>query len=176
MRRGCDSLLCHHFMYRVEIKPEWLEQAKMESKELGVLRNSITEGEGNLAGYLGEVILSHITEAEIQRTYQYDIVYDGWKIDVKTKRCTSVPQPEYFCSVAAYNTTQECDYYTFVRVLEGFKVAWLLGTIAKADFFKRAMFGKKGQIDPTSTLGWTFKADCYNLPIAELKPFFRKRK
>lgn len=166
----------YQFMYELTIKPEWLIQAQKEASSLGELNNSIRHGEGNVYGFLGEIILCNITAAVLDRTYDYDIIYDGKKIDVKTKCCTSTPRPEYFCSVADYNTRQQCDYYTFMRILKDFSKAWVLGTISKEDFFKQATFGKKGELDPTSNLGWRFKADCFNLPVSALKGFYRLRK
>jgi len=44
---------------------------------------------------------------------------------------------------------------------------WLLGYLPKEEYFDRAVFLKKGQTDPSN--GWTVSADCYNLPIKELK-------
>lgn len=92
-------------------------------------------------------------------------------MDIKTKSCTSEPHPDYFCSVAAYNTRQKCDTYAFVRVLDNFKRAWVLGMIGKEEFFSLSTFGKMGDLDPGSHLGWKFKADCYNLQIKNLGGF-----
>jgi hypothetical protein len=46
------------------------------------------------------------------------------------------------------------------------KEAWYLGKISKVDFYKTATFHKKGDIDPDNN--FTFKADCYNIPISKL--------
>jgi len=93
-------------------------------------------------------------------------VRDGERIDVKTKRCNTRPFPHYDCSVAAHGTNQNCDSYVFVRILTDTSRAWILGSIPKPDFYTRATKYKRGDIDPTN--GFTFKADCYNLPISEL--------
>lgn len=99
------------------------------------------------------------------QTYDYDMIIDGHKVDVKSKRTTVVPQPHYFCTVFDYNTTQQCDRYYFVRVLEDMTSAYLLGYINKSDFYDRALFYRKGQQD---TNGFRFKADCWNLEISQL--------
>ncbi len=137
---------------------------------MGRLHNSIRRGEGNAYGFLGEIVLAKAIGATIQNTFDYDLVVGKFKIDVKTKACTSEPQPDYDCSVAAFNIKQACDYYMFVRILEDFSKVWLLGKKKKEDYYKEARFCEKGEIDELSTFDWRFKADCYNLSISALEP------
>ena len=40
-------------MIEVELTPDMLSRAKKKAKEMGQLRNSITKGDGNVAGFLG---------------------------------------------------------------------------------------------------------------------------
>jgi hypothetical protein len=157
----------------LEVKQEWVKEARALAKELGVLNNSIKNGEGNIYGFLGEILICKITSAKINRTFDYDIVYNNLKIDVKTKCCTSKPLNNYYCSVAAFNVKQRCDYYTFVRILKDFSKAWILGSIKKVDFFKFASFNKRDEIDKNSSFGWKFKADCFNLEIQKLNKLYR---
>ena len=56
----------------------------------------------------------------------------------------------------------------FVRVLSDLTRAWILGSISKPDFYKKATLYRKGDID--SNNGFVFKADCYNLSIDKLSP------
>lgn len=159
-------------MFEVEITPDIIALARKKAEEMGELRNSITEGEGNLAGFIGEIICAKWLFGDIKNTYDYDIVLkDGTTYDVKTKRCTSPPKNFYECSIAAYNTKQKCDKYIFVRVLYKngkFGSAWILGEKLKHDYFSEAKFLKKGQIDPSNN--FTVKADCYNMAIKNLNP------
>lgn len=150
----------------VPIDKDMIDKAKYMAEDLPSLRNSIERGGGNVAGLIGEVVAAAVLGATICNTYDYDIVAAGAKIDVKTKRCTSKPRPDYDCSVAAYNTKQRCDYYAFVRVLNDYTKAWYLGSIPKVEYFRRARKMTAGQIDPSN--GFTVKADCYNLKIEEL--------
>ena len=53
-----------------------------------------------------------------------------------------------------------------VSVLNTLKEAWYLGKISKLDFYKKAAFHRKGEIDTNNN--FTFKADCYNIPISLL--------
>lgn len=151
----------------VQITPEMRERAEKKAKELGELKNSITRGQGNLVGFLGEEIAHSVLGGEIKNTGDYDIVLeDERKVDVKSKKCSGPPEDHYDCSVANYNTSQECDEYCFVRVLKDYSKGWVCGTMAKADFYRKATFWQQGQFDPRNR--WRCKADCYSLPISQL--------
>ena len=53
--------------------------------------------------------------------------------------------------------------------MEGLTDAWVLGWMGHDDFYRTARFGKKDTPDP-SARGWSFKADCWNVRIDELRP------
>jgi hypothetical protein len=159
-------------MIEVKITKAMKDRAAKKAKEMGEIRNSITHGEGNLAGFIGEEIANKILKGKIKNTYDYDIVTDEFTYDVKTKRCTSAPKPFYECSIAAYNIKQRCDRYIFIRVEcinEVCTRAWVLGWIDKEEYFKRADRLVKGQVDKRNN--YTVKADCFNLRIDELNQF-----
>jgi len=143
-----------------------LTRIKERAATLPLLKNSIRQGEGSLVAYIGEEVAKNVLNGEIKDTYDYDIVYQNMKVDVKTKERTVAPKPYYECSVADFNTKQDCDEYAFVSVLNTLREAWYLGKISKSDFYKKAIFHRKGEID--SANNFTFKADCYNIPISEL--------
>jgi len=140
-----------------------IKRVKARAEKLPLLNNSIRKGEGSLVAYIGEEIVKNVLNGEIKDTYDYDIVYQGTKVDVKSKERTVAPKAYYECSVADFNTKQECDEYAFVSVLNTLKEAWYLGKISKIDFYKNATFHRKGEVDPNNN--FTFKADCYNIPI-----------
>lgn len=154
-------------MKEVFIPKEIVTKAREKASEMGKLKNSITEGEGNIAGFIGEFLVAEMIGATVCNTYDYDLLLDGCRIDVKTKRTNYPPKPHYECSIAAFNTKQKCDYYYFVRVKNDFSKAWILGSYCKEDYFKDAKFCRKGDKDQSNN--FTFKADCYNLPIYDLK-------
>jgi len=148
-----------------------LMKARSKAKEMGRLNNSITNGLGNLIGFLGEevalkVLAAHHSDVISSNTFDYDIIADGVFIDVKTKATSVEPLPHYSCSVSSYNTKQKCDYYAFVRVKKDLTEAWWCGIIAKDEFYDKAVFMKKGQLDHDNK--YVIKADCYNLPISGL--------
>lgn len=157
-------------MVEVTITDEILEEAKVKAEELGKLRNSITAGEGNLAGFTGEICSTKVIGGELANTYHYDfITSDGKTWDAKTKRRTGRPRSHYNCAVADYNTTQQCDNYIFVS-LENLDKAYIVGWLPKEEFYQKAKFRKQGEIDPTSPPGKIFRytADCYDIQISQL--------
>jgi hypothetical protein len=159
----------------MKITKNIIEYATLKSIQMGNLNNSITNGEGNIAGFIGEILALKalkLTGSNLKSSssYEYDIL-DNQNIswDVKTKRRTVKPQPYHNCTVADYNTKQKCDRYIFVSLYnldEGF----ILGWISKDDFYKKAKFFKKGEIDPLSPPNKTFRftADCYNIEAKHL--------
>ena len=154
-------------MQEIEITLDMIDKARVKAKDMGRLNNSILQGRGSVAGFIGEQIALHCLGGTWENTYEYDIILpDGSKVDVKTKQTSVTPLPEYDCSVANFNTKQECDMYAFVRVKGDFTVGWYLGSITKDEYFKKARFMKKGDIDPSNN--YKVRADCYNLTIKEL--------
>ena len=153
-------------MKQVKITPDIIARAKKKADTVGNLQGSITGSLSHVVGAIGEIIVADAIGANESNTYDYDLVRDGERIDVKTKRCNTRPFPHYDCSVAAHGANQNCDSYIFVRILTDTSRAWILGSIPKQDFYTKATKYKRGDIDPAN--GFTFKADCYNLPISEL--------
>jgi hypothetical protein len=159
-------------MKTVKITKDQLHRAQ-NHYDFKVLNNSFTNGEGNIYGALGEIIIHDLAkennlQVDFNSTYDYDLIIDGLKVDVKTKRTTVIPHNDFLCSIAAYNTTQKCDYYFFVRINENMEDAYLCGYKSKVDFFNEAFFASKGSKDIN---GWIFKEDCYNLMIEQTNQF-----
>jgi len=158
-------------MKKFKISSSTLLNIKDRAKTLPLLNNSIRGGEGTVVAYIGEEVVKRVLHGKIEDTYDYDVTYgDGTKVDVKTKERTVPPRENYNCTVADFNTKQECDEYAFVSVLNDHSTAWYLGKISKKDFYKEAKFYKEGDLDPDSppNAGFYFRADCYNIPISKL--------
>ena len=159
-------------MLEVGITNDMIVRANRKSIEMGRIKNSITSGLGNMAGFIGEQAANEIIKGIIGNTYDYDIIQDNTLWDVKTKRCTSRPKPHYECSVAAFNIHQKCTNYAFVRLElrnDQWKKAYILGWLEKEDYFKKAKFLKQGDFDPDNN--FIVKSDCYNVKISDLNPF-----
>lgn len=164
-------------IHKVKPRVDQIERANQMADALGELNNSITKGEGNVYAFLAEILVAEAINAIHKNTFDYDLLLPLKKgnisIDVKAKTCNSTPQPYYECSVADYNLDQKCDYYVFVRILENFESAWILGKIKKKDFFLKSTKRKVGQMDPnvkSDRQNHKFHADCHNLAISLLEP------
>ena len=156
-------------MITYKITKDELAQAKKESVEMGSLNGSITGGKGNIAGLLSEIVISNrIDRMNRANTYDYDLIdiIDNKKYDVKAKRTNYTPRLDYECSIADWNTKQECDGYIFTRITYEYDKLWLLGYLNKKNYFSLAKFHKTGEYD--SSNNFTFKANCWNVKIKEL--------
>ena len=121
-----------------------------------------------MAGFLGEQVAMSVLGGDWNNTYDYDFTTEaGKRVEVKTKQTSVKPLPHYECSIAKFNTKQDCDAYAFVRVLNDFSIGWFLGVLTKETYFDKANFLKKGDVDPSNN--YTVKADCYNVRIDQLE-------
>ena len=156
----------------IKISKQQVERAEVlyPFKEL---KGSITKGKSNIFGALGEIVIYDLfkdrdASVDFNSTYDYDLIINGYKIDIKTKRTTVIPKDYYLCSISSFNIKQRCDYYFFLRINENMEDCYLLGWKSKENFFNEAVFNKKGELDIN---GWAFKDDCYNLKISSLNKF-----
>lgn len=156
----------------IDITDDILKIANFKAKDMGHLNKSIMRGEGNLAGFLGEECLKKYFGLKLgteENTYDYDLIYFGERIDVKSKKTSVIPRFNHECSVAALNTKQNCDYYIFTRVLFELDVAkkvYIMGYSKKSDYYKNARFLKKGDIDGSNK--FIVREDCYNMYYSDL--------
>lgn len=162
-----------------DITQEVYFQAKDEDAKTGTLRGSITNGEGNIAGFVGEIVTAKYLGArrvnQSSPNYDYDITFNEKKIDVKTKRTTEERVlPNYEASIADYNPDQKCDIYLFTRVNLDIDKCWLIGWLPKKQYFKQARFLKKGQIDGSNN--FVVQADCYNVRYSNMNSIHTLKK
>jgi len=156
------------------ITNDTLEQARIKAEYTGILNNSIRKGEGNVVGGIGQIAVESVIEGAVSaETYDYDLItQNGLRLEIKTKDRTVIPRPHYECSIAASNPYQNADQYIFVsthRIDNNFKTAYILGYIDRNEYYKMAVFLKKGDYDPSNN--FYVKSDCYNLPIKSLCKF-----
>ena len=156
-------------MIEIEITDPMLLRARKKAKDLGLLSRSITRGQGNLAGFVGEEIALKVLGGKfdnIEKNVDYDIIIPSGKtVDVKTKRTSVKPKPFYECSINTYYK-QKCDYYAFVRVHNDLHIGWFLGWYPREKYYEDSTHFKKGDKDPSNN--FTFKADAYNMEISKL--------
>ena len=161
----------------VEFTEEMVERARVKAKNLGRINNSILKGAGNFAGYLGEEIVAGYIQAEITSNnegrdkYNHDLIRDGKKIEVKSKRRSVPPQDSYDASVAETSAHQKPDIYIFTSIqFKGTKPlkAWICGQKDAKEYFEQAHFYSQGDIDPSN--GWKVSTDCHNMKYKDLDP------
>tara|TARA_R110000772_G_C13081541_1_gene417527 strand:- start:66 stop:551 length:486 start_codon:yes stop_codon:yes gene_type:complete len=159
-------------MINLKITKNQLERSK-KLYDFKELNNSVTKGKGNIYGAVGEIAVhdyfkSKGLDVDFNSTFDYDMIVENYKIDVKSKKTTVSPQPHFLCNIFAHNIRQKCDFYFFVSVNENMVDCHLLGYKKKEDFYKLAVFKKKGEKDIN---GFVFKYDCYNLKLSQLDQF-----
>ena len=159
-------------MQSIKFTQKMIDQASQWANDLGGIKNSITKGRGNLAGRLGEIALADHLSVDVQDHREYDLVYKGRSIEVKTKRRTVAPRARYEVSVAKTSKHQHPDLYAFISMefdrkengsYFGLKNIWLCGY--SDDYFKKAKYMKKGDRDGS----FTTLVDMYNLRIDQLE-------
>jgi hypothetical protein len=164
----------------VAITPEMVALAKTKSQEMGALRNSIRRGHGNIVGFLGEEVVLSAWRGAIsgENTFHHDVRFEDAfgdaTFEVKSKDRTVPPLLHFEASIANFNTRQSADFYVFVSLFRNkssgeYSKGWVLGVIGKDDYFRSARFLREGEYDPSND--WYCRADCYNLPYADLTRF-----
>ena len=153
-----------------------IEKAQDWAKYLGSINNSITKGGGNLAGRLGELALANYLGVCVEDHKDYDMIYNGEKIEVKTKRRTVPPQPNYDVSVPATSRHQRPDRYAFISMEFEDKTArgyyyhvesiYLVGDMAADKYFDMATEWRCGDEDESN--GFVALADMFNMRISDL--------
>jgi hypothetical protein len=153
---------------RWKITNELNDIAFAKAQRLGNLRNSITKGEGNIAGYLGEEVVKRHLGGVIDEVnlYNHDILVGRSRIEVKTKRRTVYPKIDYEVSVAKTSRHQRPDYYVFTSV--DAEYIWILGFIEYQEFLDLAREVKAGETDVRN--GFVCHTDMLNLEHQFLYP------
>jgi len=123
----------------------------MKLYKFNELKNSIRQGEGNVIGALGEILVfDHYTKIGRNvvhaQDFNFDLLIEGFKIEVKTQENRSIPSPVYTCHVPDYNSTQECEFYCFVFIHPNMTKGWLAGHISRSRFHQIKRLKKKGEI------------------------------
>ena len=137
------------------------------------LNNSITEGQSQIYGALGEVMVMNFFKlyyenVEYVGSYDFDIKINGKKIDVKTIKTDKEPTKDFNANISAFNITQKTDFYLWCSVAENMKYGYIIGYLEKDEFYKIAQLKKKGEIDWGN---WVFKSDTYTTQIKNIKTF-----
>ena len=136
-------------MTKSEITPGQIERAK-NLFSFNKLKNSIKEGEGNLLGAIGEIVAFDYYEQQDKLVihsgdFNFDLLIDGSKIEVKTMEVNATPKEYHECNVSLYNAEQKCDYYLFLNVDSNHSTAFIKGYVSKERFKKIRQLKKQGE-------------------------------
>lgn len=156
------------------IKINITDQQIIEAQKLynfKALNNSITEGESQIYGALGEVMVMDFLRSlnkpvNYIGSYDYDLEINGKKIDVKTIKTDKEPTNDFNANISAFNTRQQTDFYLWCSVAESMKYGYIIGYLEKDEFYRLAELKKKGEIDFGS---WVFKSDTYTTKVKNIK-------
>ena len=136
-------------MIKLQITESQIKRAK-KLYSFNKLKNSIKNGEGNLTGAIGEIVAFDYYEGQDKVVihsgdFNFDLLIDGSKIEVKTMECNSPPKDHYECNVSLFNAEQDCEYYLFVDVDSNHSTAYIKGHISKQRFKKIRQLRLKGE-------------------------------
>ncbi len=159
-------------MIKIYITPEQLDEAQ-RLYHFKTLNNSITKGESQIYGAIGEIIAmdylrSLNKQVEYVGAYDYDLQINGKKIDVKTFKTNKEPTNDFNANISAFNHTQKTDFYLWCSVAINMEYGYIIGYLEKDEFYRIAELKKKGEIDFGS---WVFKSDTYTTKIKNIKIF-----
>ena len=164
-------------MQSLKFNQEMIDQASLWANDLGGIKNSITRGDGNFAGRMGELALAKHLGLEVSDRKDYDMIFDGKKIEVKTKRRSVKPKPDYVVNVAATSEHQRPDIYAFVSLqyadrdsganYTGLEHIWVCGYKDADQFWEECEFWPKGFPDPKMP-SWKSHVDMHVMYIKNL--------
>jgi len=125
-------------MIRVEITPDIITRGRLLLPDPdATIKNNLKfgyDGERILRGYIGEIIIGdYLVGSERVNEYDYDLLYKGLKLEVKTVTRASKPELSYDFSITS-RVKQNADYYMCVWLLKDLSAAYMLGYI-KCDNF-----------------------------------------
>jgi hypothetical protein len=136
-------------MIKIKITESQIKRAE-KLFSFNKLKNSIKEGEGNLLGAIGEIVAFDYYQGQDKVVihsgdFNFDLLIDGSKIEVKTMEVNATPKEYHECNVSLYNAEQQCDYYLFLNVDSSHSTAYIKGYVSKERFKKIRQLRLKGE-------------------------------
>lgn len=166
-------------MIKVNITDSQYERAR-NLYDFDSIDYSITKGEGNIIGALGEIIVQDTWSSYLKfpkkSSRDYDLITsNNLKVDVKSKRISSgVKLADDFkvvVSAQGMGITQDCDWYVFCFISDDYYHGYILGWYSKKNFMRDSIHKRKGELDDIGRVlnkGWRFKSDTYVMLVKDL--------
>ena len=143
--------------------------AHTRSCKLGIIPGSSPMH--RMAGFLGEVAVNkYLPRSKYvgDKVYTYDVTYRRYRVEVKSKVCSTAPEPHYNAFVNGRpGMVPEADIFFFTRVRKDFQRVYLVGWLPAPTFLDEAQFVMGGETSPG---GYTYKLSGLNIAISELSP------
>jgi hypothetical protein len=151
----------------VDVTKEMMKYAEDRSKITGELNNSITRGEGNVAGFLGKKAVSDYLRNDRILGKGHDLVDEGYKIAIKAKLRKDKPRQDHDCSVTYPQAIhQDCDGYIFTSVNNSYTKVWIVGYMDRLKLLKIAKILQKNETYGSNAFRCHEK--CHNVEISQL--------
>ena len=155
------------------IPDEVIKEAERRGKNLGALRGSIKKGEGNKAGYAGQIMFQKIfggsdtDEEGNSKKFRFDISLNNEEWEIKTKNTTmDFVKLDYDASISCNTKQQKFDKVAFLRVNLELRKGWFCGYATYDQWMKNRFFARKGEVDPTN--GMEEWCDCYKMKYGSM--------
>jgi len=146
----------------------------LKNHSLGKRHSFNGSKEDQYIGLLGEYMTALILELPVEFIEGfdggYDLLYKGYKIDVKTMGRTVDPKPHYVNNFLGYQEDLDCDILMFTSINKKTSTYTLCGWIFKSEFLEKAKYfpiGAKRKRDDGSEL--TVQAPLYEITNNQLR-------
>lgn len=148
------------------LKPSHEASAESRADDIGILKNSITKGGGNVVAVQGEYLVNYLFGGEFETDEilrnEYDLIIDGKKVEVKTQRGNRPPPG---VNVNADRSIQECDAFFFCQFFYH-PVGRFAGWLTRDEFVALKVLIKKGEQYPGVPI--VAKADVWVVQVNQL--------
>lgn len=153
-------------MVKIDILDHDIYLANIELDQMKDKIKSAFKG-NELHGFLGEVIIRRILCAEKKSTFDYDIILNGKKIEIKTRVIDKIYKDMY-CNIFLNKRLQFTDYYIFIAIMRDLSSAYLMGAISKQEMLLKSKIIRKGEVYSN---GKKCKTTSYIFNSKDLKTF-----
>jgi hypothetical protein len=130
--------------------------------------------EQQYVGLVGEVMIKELLQIDssLKDGYDggFDLMYKGFKIDVKTMGRTCDPKPHYVNNFIAMQEGFDCDLYIFNSINKKSNKLTICGYISKEELLTHSVLYKEGEKRyRTDGSYFKLKADTYEIENKHLK-------
>lgn len=155
-------------MIKLLVPKSVVDEAKKYSRFVGEIRGSITQGDGNICGFISKKMVATYLNVPLSiEVGKPNIIYGGKRIGIHGTRTSVSPQPFHSCNITDSNFRNLVfDGYIFARVSYENDKMWIVGCCTREDLSQKSKFLRAG--DPEGDNGYRTRVDCHNIKISSL--------